>query len=91
LKWVSPGITVPFSADDKSLAIVIDDTNSSAAPAIGRVRDFVRISPVFRARETTICRADKSQLLVRRPSFDYFDLTTANELVTSAAKPLVIE
>jgi hypothetical protein len=82
---------VRFSGDDKSLAILINDTNDPAAPAIGRLRDFVRISPVFRAGETTLCRTDKSQMLARRRFFDDFDLATANEFMTTAAKPLIIK
>ena len=82
---------MPFSAGDKSLAILIDDTNGPAAPAIGGLRDFVRISPVFRAGETALCWTYKSQLLAWRPFFNDFDSATANEFVTTAAKPQVIE
>ena len=85
------GITVRPSADDKFFSIFIDHANGATAPAIGRLRKFVRVNPILDVAGTVCRRTTDMRRLMRSCAINNFNLTTADEFVTATTKSPVIE
>ena len=85
------GITVRSSADDKFFSVFINHTNGATAPAIGRLRKFVRVNPVLDFAGAVRRRTTELRRLTRSCAIKYFNLTTADEFETTPTKSSVIE
>jgi hypothetical protein len=91
LRPLPAGITVRLSAEDEAFSILINHANGATAPAIRRLRKFVRVNPMLDAART-VCRwTTEMRRLTRSCAINDFNLATADEFVTATTKPSVIE
>ena len=85
------GITVRPSAGDEFFSVFINHANGATAPAIGRLRKFVRVNPILDVAGTVCRRTTEVRRLTRSCAIKYFNLPTADEFVTTTTKSSVIE